>query len=144
MKILVAIDFSEATATILKAAQTYAEKLDAELFLIHVEPAEPAFVGYEPGPQTVRDQVAKEIKANHVLLHEEAEALKHSGLNVTPLLLQGFAGEIIVAEAERLNADMIIAGSHGHGPVHNILLGSTSEGILHKTKIPVLLVPVKN
>ncbi len=143
MKIITAIDFSAASERILSVAKTYAEKLNAEIFLIHVEPPEPDFVGYEPGPQTVRDQVARDMRTEHARLQDEAGALKKTGLTVTPLLLQGPASETIVAEAERLGADLIIAGSHGHGAIHNVLLGSTSEGILHKTKIPVLLIPVK-
>ena len=143
MKILVAVDFSTASEAVLKAAKTYAKQLQAEVFLIHVEPPEPAFIGYEPGPQTVRDQVAHTMKTEHVRLKKDAGALEKTGVKVTPLLLQGASGETIVAEAERLQVSLIIIGSHGHSVFRKMLVGSTSEGVLRKSKIPVMIIPVK-
>jgi len=143
MKILTAIDFSTATEAVLKVASAYAKELKGEIYLIHVEPPEPAFIGYEPGPQTVRDQVALDIKTEHVRLQKNAKALAKTGLKVTPLLLQGPSGETIISEAERIGADLIIIGSHGHGALHKMLVGSTSESVLRKTKIPVMIIPVK-
>lgn len=143
MRILAAIDFSEASEAVLKAAGTYAGPLKAEVFLIHVEPPEPDFVGYEPGPQTVRDQVAHDMRAEHIRLKKDAKALEKTGVKVTPLLLQGPSGETILAEAVRLKADLILIGSHGHSALHKMLVGSTSESVLRKAEIPVMVIPVK-
>jgi nucleotide-binding universal stress UspA family protein len=76
-------------------------------------------------------------------LQKDARALEKTGLKVTPLLLQGPPGETIVAEAERLEADLIIIGSHGHGAFHKMLVGSTSGDVLRKARIPVMVIPVK-
>ncbi|MGL5938967.1 MAG: universal stress protein, partial [Waterburya sp.] len=38
---------------------------------------------------------------------------------------------------------MIVLGSHGHGAVYRTLVGSVSEGIIHKASCPVLIVPAK-
>ena len=51
--------------------------------------------------------------------------------------------ESILKEADKVNAEMIITGSHGHGAVYDILVGSVSAGIIKYSKIPVLVVPVK-
>jgi nucleotide-binding universal stress UspA family protein len=142
MKIIAALDFSETSGRVLSAVKTYAARLnDAEVFLIHVEPPEPAFIGYDPGPQSVRDQVAEDFRNEHIRLRKSAEKLKKDGVNATPLLLQGPISQTILDEAGRLGADLIITGSHGHSLLHNVLVGSTSEGILKKSKIPVLVVP---
>jgi nucleotide-binding universal stress UspA family protein len=143
MKILTAIDFSTATEAVLKVSSAYAKELRAGIYLIHVESPEPVFIGYEPGPQTVRDQVALDMKTEHIRLQKDARALEKTGIKVTPLLLQGPPGEMIAAEAVRLGADLIIIGSHGHGALHKMLVGSTSESVLRKAKIPVLVVPVR-
>ncbi|MBW2274656.1 MAG: universal stress protein, partial [Deltaproteobacteria bacterium] len=47
----------------------------------------------------------------------------------------------ILAEAKRLAADMIVMGSHGHGALYRALLGSVSEGVLHKATCPLTIVP---
>lgn len=141
MKITAALDFSETSQRILDAVETYARKLDAEVFLIHVEPPEPDFIGYDPGPQTVRDQVAHSARGEHVELQKAARSLEAKGVKTTPLLVQGPFSASILAEADRLGADLIIIGSHGHGMLHDVLVGSTSEGVLKKSRIPVLVIP---
>lgn len=39
------------------------------------------------------------------------------------------------------NAAMIVVGTHGHGPTMGALLGSVSNGLLHKATVPVVVVP---
>ena len=39
------------------------------------------------------------------------------------------------------NADMIVVGTRGRGGIAGMLLGSTSQGILHNTQVPVMIVP---
>jgi len=143
MKIQAAVDYTTASEMVLKVTKAYAKQLQEEVYLIHVEPPELAFAGCEPGLQPVRDQVAHDTKTEHARLQKDARALEKTGLKVTPLLLQGPPGETIVAEAERLEADLIIIGSHGHGAFHKTLVGSTSEDVLRKARIPVMVIPVK-
>jgi nucleotide-binding universal stress UspA family protein len=57
------------------------------------------------------------------------------------LLVQGPAADVIVLEADRLRADIIVLGSHGHGAMRHLLLGSVSDAVLRKTTRPVLIVP---
>jgi hypothetical protein len=47
-----------------------AKAFQAEVCLIHVEEPEPDFVGYEPGPQYVRDTEAANIRLHGRELHE--------------------------------------------------------------------------
>lgn len=143
MKILAAVDFSTASEAVLKATEIYAKRIEAEVYLIHVEPPEPAFVGYDVGPQSVRDQVAHAMKTEHIRLQKDAKALEKAGVKVTPLLLQGPEGETIISEAGRIEACLILVGSHGHGALHKMLVGSTSEYILRRSRVPVLVIPAK-
>ena len=143
MKILVAIDFSEAASRVLSEARSYAKSFSAEVVLIHVAAPDPDFVGYEPGPQSVRDRVAKGFRTEHQTLQREAEEFRKLGIEATPLLVQGRTSQTILEEAERLGADLIILGSHGHGAVYQMLVGSVSEGVLRKATCPVLVVPTR-
>ena len=52
--ILVPVDFSDTTAPVLAEAQVLAKALGGDLVLLKVAEPEPDFVGFEPGPQTVR------------------------------------------------------------------------------------------
>ena len=55
-------------------------------------------------------------------------------------------GLLEIAEKSRVQsaADLIVMGSHGHGSVYNLLVGSVTEGVLKISKHPVLLVPTAN
>lgn len=143
MNILVSVDFSDATPRILQAAGRLARALSGKLWLLHVAEAEPDFVGYEAGPDVVRDQVAREFRDEHRRIQEYADAMRDDGLAVTALLIRGPIVDTVIAEARRLDADMLIVGSHGYGAVYDLLVGSVSRGILKHADIPVLVVPVR-
>jgi nucleotide-binding universal stress UspA family protein len=141
MKIMAAVDFSPVTAGVLATLKQIAATFPVQVFLVHVAPPDPAFAGYEAGPHVVRDQVAVEHHTRHQQLQELAERLRSAGVNATALLLQGATVATLKAEAERLQADLIVLGSHGHGAMYNLLVGSVAEGLVRAARLPVLLVP---
>ena len=143
MSILVALDLSDKTDKVMQVAEKTAKMMGDAVYLIHVAEPDPDFVGYAAGPDTVREQVAKEFHQQHAALQDYAQRLRDKGIDCTALLIQGMMVESILKEAEKVNAEMIITGSHGHGAVYDILVGSVSAGIIKHSKIPVLVVPVK-
>ncbi|HVH26136.1 MAG TPA: universal stress protein [Vicinamibacterales bacterium] len=54
----------------------------------------------------------------------------------------GNASEVILRAAEREAADLLVLGTHGLGGFQKVLLGSTTEQVLRRTKKPVLAVPL--
>jgi nucleotide-binding universal stress UspA family protein len=143
MKILVSVDLSEATPRILQAAGRLARSLSGKLWLLHVAEPEPDFIGYEAGPDVVRDQVAREFRDEHRKVQEYADSMRDDGIAATALLIQGPIVDTVIAEAERLEIDLLVVGSHGYGAVYDLLVGSVSRGILKHAEIPVLVVPVR-
>lgn len=141
MKLLVAVDLSQTTEKVLSTAAEVAARLSAQVWLLHVAVPDPDFVGLEMGPQTVRDATAKDLRDEHRLIQELAQRLRQSGVDVTALLVQGGTVETILAEASKLNVDMLIMGSHGRSAMQRLLVGSVSEGVLRKSSWPVLVVP---
>ncbi len=140
-KLLAAIDFSPVSAAVVEHAASLAEAFSAELTLIHIAAPDPDFVGYGAGPQTVRDDRAREIRTEHRELHAIAEALRDRAISAHALLIQGPTVEKILVEGQRLQSDMIVIGSHGHGGLYRALLGSVSEGVVRAARCPVLVVP---
>lgn len=139
--ILAAIDFSDVTEQLVEVARTMALAHGATLYLIHVEPPEPDFVGYEPGPQHVRDEVAREAVQHFKEENTLRNRLRSEGVDAHSLVLQGPTVEKILDEANRVAAKMIVVGSHGHGAVRHLLLGSVVEDLLRRSTCPVLVVP---
>ena len=142
MNILIAVDFSAVTRRIIECVTRFATNPSAHtMYVVHVTPPEPAFVGYDAGPGTLRSQVAHELRDQHVELQRHAALLRAAGCEVTPLLLQGPTIETVLREADRLDVDLLVIGSHGHGAVYDLLVGSVSEGLVRRSKRPVLVVP---
>lgn len=140
-KIILAVDFSETTQRILDTAIDIARDLSAHLYLIHVAAPDPDFVGYEADPQSTRDAVAEHYHQEHVELARLAAVARQHDIAATPLLIQGPTVEKLVLERERLQADLIVAGSHGRNALLQFVLGSTSEGLIRKAGCPVLIIP---
>jgi nucleotide-binding universal stress UspA family protein len=68
------------------------------------------------------------------------KALTAAGIAFTVHRLVGPVAETLVAKAKELNADGIVMGTHGHGRVTGMLLGSVSNKVLHLAPMPVTLV----
>ncbi len=142
MNILVAVDLSSASQKILHYVKTLALDLSAKVWLLYAEKPDLGFVGFGPGrPQSALDKVAHDFKEKREELQNEADKLHNSGIDSKALLVQGAAVEVILDEASKLNIDLIVVGSHGHGAVYHLMVGSVSEGVLHRSSCPVIVIP---
>ena len=139
--LLVCVDFSPVTARVVREATRLAGALGARVTLLHVAAPEPDFVGYGPGPDSVRANVARELRSEHTQLQALAEELRAAGVDATPLMIQGPSAEKILAQAERLQASYLVLGSHGHSALHDLVVGSVAHAVLKAARIPVLVVP---
>jgi len=143
MKLLVGVDLSSGTERIVESALAVAQGLAAKVWLLHVGEPEPDFVGLDVGPQYERDALSEKLHKEHREIQDIATRFRDAGLDATALLVQGPTSETILNEVSKLDADMLIVGSHGKGAVHKLLVGSVSEGVLRKAAIPVLVIPTR-
>jgi nucleotide-binding universal stress UspA family protein len=141
MRILAAIDFSESSQAVIKQARKLAQALPAKIWLLHVAEPDPDFVGYRDDPEVMRDVVAKRYHTEHKQLQELAGQLRGASMDCVALLVQGTTADTILKEGTRLSVDMIVVGSHGKGAMKQLILGSTSEGVLRRATVPVFVVP---
>jgi len=143
MNILVAVDLSPASQNVVEAAGRVAKLTGATVYILHVAEPEPDFVGYDAGPEVVRTQVANELRQEHRDVQALAQKLRDDGLDATALLVRGPTVETTLKEADSLKAELIVVGTHGHGAVYDVLIGSYSAGVIRKSRLPVLVVPVR-
>jgi nucleotide-binding universal stress UspA family protein len=155
-RILVPVDFSPATDSVLTHAREMARALGAELHLVHVREfaAVPVFpaatIGYPgigmpemgmaggmPDYLPVDPPNDKRKSPLEKLLSE----LTRTGVSAIAHEREGTVVEEILKTAQEISADLIVMGSHGHGPVYNLLVGSVTEGVLKAGQRLVLLVP---
>jgi len=142
-KILAAIDFSDVSDRVLDTAVASAKAHGAGLVLVHVAAPEPEFIGYEVGPVSERAARAEHLREEHRQLQAMAKRCQAAGVDATALLVPGYPAQQIIQESAEHEASMIVIGSHGHGAVYRLLVGSVSEGVIRHAPCPVLLVPAQ-
>jgi len=139
--IITPIDFSDVTDEVVAKTAQLAKALDAKVWLIHAAVPEPDFVSYEVGPEYIRDSAARRLREEHRMLGQYQDNLRADGVDVTAMMVPGQPVAKILQEAQRLEADWIVLGSHGHGALHNLLAGSVCQGVVKKATCPVVIIP---
>ena len=139
--ILVPIDFSDVSDEVIKEGAKFAKAFNAKLWIVHVAAPDPEFVGYEVGPQHERDWRAGVLRKEHKVIQDAKKKLENDGIDAEGLLIQGLVTETILNEARKLKADLIVVGSHGHGALLKLLMGSVCEGLVRKASCPILIIP---
>jgi len=140
--ILVAIDLEDNSQIVVENAAALAEKFAAKIWILHVSDPDPDFVGNAVGPQYIRDNLAMEIHHEHKLVKQFVDMVKARGIAADGLLIQGITIEMILAETEKLQIDLLVLGRHKHNLLYNFFAGSTHTSVVNKSKIPVLVVPI--
>jgi nucleotide-binding universal stress UspA family protein len=139
-KILVPVDFSSVTRHLVEQAGQFARAFGSKVELLHVVEPQPQYVGFEPGPMTMPPPpVARDPKVELDRLEELKQSLTE--VEVTTARLEGPCVETICSEYQTQKAGLIIIGSHGHGALFNLLMGSVTSGVLKSAGCPVLVVP---
>lgn len=139
--ILALVDFSETTPLVLDRGVELAAAFDARLVVMHVVAPDPAFIGFDVGP-AVQSSADRDIQFEQGELQRIVEALQgKSSAEVEPLLIHGPVVEKAVAEAKHLAVDYLVLGSHGHGALYHMLMGSITQGVLRDAPCPVVIVP---
>lgn len=140
--ILVAVDFNDSVGEVMNYAESIALKFEAKVWVVYVAAPDPDFVGYEPGPQYIRDFRADELREEHRRLQNIRESFLAPEIESEALLIQGSTVEAVIEEAEKLGADLLIVGTHKHSFLHNLLKESVSLKLLKKGNIPLLAIPI--
>ncbi len=144
-RILVATDFSEVADEALSDAGVLAEKLGAELVLVHAHTSisDPAFGDLPPEMRTyaegLRSRLQRETADATALLAARALRLPE-GVRVQTKMLVGRPGDAIVDEARQCAAGLVVLGTHGRGAVGRAILGSVAHEVLRAAPCPVLLI----
>lgn len=145
MKLLVCIDLSPLAELVLDEVITLAKPLSASVVLLHVaEPERMLTSGGAAAPEVHRTPPV-DIEKRRATLDAAASRLTGAGLVVDTQLAittESFS-ETIVEHASSTGARYVVMGSHGHGRAFELLVGSTTQGVLRGAKVPVVVVPLR-
>ncbi len=137
-RILLATDCSEDAALVARTAADLAERIGAELHVVHAWQADLPKAYAVTVPRTSYRWY--ELQARQQL-EEQVEQIRRAGGRVAEAhLARGEAVERITDLAEELDADLVVVGNRGLRPVRRLATGSVSEGVVRDTARPVLVV----
>lgn len=145
--ILVPVDFSDATELLVEAVKKLAPALGARVILLHVleYPIVPSPILPNEGMVTMPIDVEATVNHRAKWLDDLRERFVGSPFQVESEVNEsGTPVSAILDVCDSWKADMIIMGSHGHGALYNLLVGSVTEGVLKSAKCPVLVVPCRS
>ena len=134
--IVAAVDFSPSSIRAAKAGLSLMGT-SGTLYMVFVEPPADLLPNGFALPEEA--QTTSDIAASFRRVADGLE--KHPGILVEPVVLSGRPVSAVVQFAERVGADVIATGSHGHGKVERFLLGSVSTGVVRNATCSVLVTP---
>jgi nucleotide-binding universal stress UspA family protein len=142
-RILCPVDFSEFSRAALHRAVTMARADGAALTVLHVNPPAASTVAVPFGLEGPSAVQPARTNPTETLEHLNA-FVGQQAADVCPQLQVTDAPAVhreILAQADRVRADLIVIGTHGRSGFDRLLLGSVSERVLRSARVPVLTVP---
>jgi nucleotide-binding universal stress UspA family protein len=141
--ILVPVDGSATSRRGLRAAVDLAKTQRARLVILNVVDAMPVLaslegvVAYDPGI------LAALRKGGEAILARAAAEAKTRGVKAKTVLAENIAGrvaDVIVRQAKKARADLLVLGTHGRRGLSRMVMGSDAELVVRHAPAPVLLV----
>ncbi len=154
--ILFATDLGSYTPHALVHVESLASQFDAKVSLVHVVPPMSEFTSaivksycseavkhellesrnIKGLLESVRDEVFDFVASNTLV--EQNLMTRINEIVIVP----GKPANVILFEAERLQADLIVIGNHGPDAIDGRILGSVASKVLQLAKVPVYMVPM--
>jgi|YNPMSStandDraft_2_1061718.scaffolds.fasta_scaffold00007_31 nucleotide-binding universal stress UspA family protein len=151
--ILIPIDFSHNSKKLVEVALDFKEKFNSNLSFLHI-------IDKRSSLQVPLDYMYPELNISIIdeklysdSIYEHANNLMKKFIedmdlkninNIKYDIVWGIPYSKIIEYSEENNYDLIIIGSHGTSGIKHLLLGSVVDYVVHHSKIPLLIVKIKN
>ena len=143
-RVVVGVDDSKNARRALGLAVGLAAETEGELVVVNswevpfpYDPVAMTSAGYQPQD----DVFEKQSEALVAELLADVMDDQREDVNVEVSVVRTQSNPVSALLEASTEADAIVVGSRGRGSVRGLLLGSVSQGILHRSKIPVVVLP---
>jgi len=137
--ILVALDLTEHSNSIMKRAVQIASHAKSKLNIAHV-------LAHTPIPYAGEFSIPIDVEAENIIRKQATKRLAQLGKKYqiesdAQYLLEGSVKTEVTNLAKKIHADLIVVGTHGHTGIE-ALLGSEANAILHAAKCDVWVIRI--
>jgi nucleotide-binding universal stress UspA family protein len=151
-KILYATDLSDNARHVFAYAAAIANRFDAEIIILHaVEPISPytqqrlsEMIGESQWAEMQKNKEQETVDLIRQRLDRFCQEMG-SELNACPfqvadiLVKRGNAVEAILEQSRSNHCDLIVMGTHGHGTLADVFVGSTARRVIRRSQVPVMV-----
>ena len=128
-KILVPVDFSDISINALRYAAAFACASGAGITILHIA-----------DPDSIMNDIKGNLAPEHMIELLKAENYM-KGIKTESVIKKGKVADLILAEAEKSEAGLIVMGTQGAGTLSRNLVGTNTTKVVGKSKCPVLAIP---
>ena len=134
-------DFSPASGKAFKKAIELAKDNKAALTIVHVLPTLPLVADAYMAASAYDQMLTAQRRQAEKSMERTVQQARKAGVRVTGRVVDtGAMADTIVRYAKRERADLIVMGTHGHGALAKIVLGSVAERVISRASCPVITV----
>ncbi len=141
-RILVAVDGSHTANRGLKTAISMAREQGAALQILHVIDERVPALNPEVGIY-VDDMFRLLREGGKKILAAAVAQAEKEGMRCQPVSVETMGlpvADVVVRQAKKFRADLIVLGTHGRRGISRLVMGSDAEGVVRESTVPVLLV----
>jgi nucleotide-binding universal stress UspA family protein len=145
-RIMAPVDGSVYAEAALSFAKSMAKIFESELHVVRVAETASLYssLGYEtyaPGAgQPMTDVVEYMVNQTHKYVTEVTTKLREEGFKAQGVVLEGFAGEELIAYEQKTDPQLVVMATRGRSGFDRFIFGSVAERVLKSGKTPVLMV----
>ena len=150
-KVLIAVDLDPTAQKVAELGYSLAKTMAAEIVLLHVivdgtyysKGNFPimGYTGFIVSPLLFNSESEEPLNESQKYLDQIKIHLNDDNLQTQ--IKEGDAADMILKTAKEINADVIVIGSHSRRWLEEIIMGSVTEKVLHRSAIPLFIVPTQ-
>ena len=131
--LLCPIDFSDASRKALAWSSRFSSEIGARLTVLHVIDTTLLSVGNLVAAPDVFTELRRRAEEGFAPLKNDP-GLKHASFET----VEGVPEDVIVKAASERASDLVVMGTHGISGFERLFLGSVTEKVLHRCRVPLL------
>jgi nucleotide-binding universal stress UspA family protein len=140
-KIMIAVDLSSYSASVIAAGMELARKTKSPVTIISIMDKHAEVVPVIEAVSPSADELNKRLQ--DIAAHLETYRAAYPDVTTSVSAILGNPKEDILDQAAEEGASMVVIGTHGRTGLDHLLIGSTAEFVIRHASIPVLVVPYR-